>query len=298
MGTTVQYWNDIPIINDSTPNDFLFNFKNEDGCVQARGAVPRDYSVQPLSTFAPPSNMDLIPSSDYASLIEERKATGSALEDIYLGGAGGEPEFVNLDQNGDGYCWGYSTTHAVMLIRLRDNQPYVRLNPHSLCAIIKRGADEGGWCGLSAEFLRKHGVAEEGNGPGQWPLHSRSLSHDNAAMRERAARYKVTEEWVDLNMPVYSQNLTKQMIATCLLKNQPCALDFSWWGHSVCGISCVMVDGQLCWLILNSWKNWGRNGLGIIQGERMQTMGAVCLRTVRASTLVEKSDSCQTNQAV
>lgn len=279
-----ELWNGLPLINDETDNDDLFLSKDGNGNNHARGLVPRDFNTSPRGMFAPPSEIPQIDPSEYAARIEEQDRTQSSLEHLYLGGPNGTPRFVNLDQNGNGYCWAYSTGQSIMLARLRDNQPLVRLNPHSVAAIIKGGADEGGWCGLSAEFSRKVGYAEEGTGPGQWPLHSRNLKYDTPALRANMAKFRVTEDYVDLSSPVYDQNLTQRQVASCLLGNMPCATDFNWWGHSVCALRWVKIEnGSYGLLILNSWKDWGRNGLAVLQGSRAVPDGAVCTRTVRAA---------------
>lgn len=283
----LKLWNGYPLIDDDSPMDDLVGAIGPDGAERMRGCVPRDYRVQPPETFAPPSEIQVIPESEWADRIKEQDEQQSSLEHIYLSGPGGEPRFVNLDQDGAGFCWAYSTGHCTMLARLRDNQPLVRLNPHSVAAIIKGGRDEGGWCGLSAQFLRENGIAPEGSGPDKWPLFSRDVRLDTPAMRASMARFKTTEDWVDLTQPVYDQTLSRGQIGTALLSNQPTALDFAWWGHSVCGVRVVQVEpGSFGWLILNSWNGWGRHGLGVIQGSKMNVMGAVTLRVIRAADSV------------
>ena len=181
-------------------------------------------------------------------------------------------------------CWAYSTGHTVMLTRMRDNQPLIRMNPHSVASIIKGGRDEGGWCGLSAEFYGKYGCAPEGNGAGEWPLHSLNVSLDTPAMRKSMERFRITEDWIDLTAAVYDRNLTLQQLYTCLLSDMPCAVDFNWWGHSVCAVRIVKVEnGSIGLMILNSWKDWGRNGLAVLQGDRAVPDGAICTRVVRAA---------------
>lgn len=279
----LKLWRGIPLIDDSTGSDDLFGFVDPDGNKVGRGCVPRDYTRQPAGSVGqPPSEMELIPESEWSERCKVQEETQSSLEHIYLSGPGGTPRFVNLDQNGHGYCWAYSIGHCLMMARLRDNQPIVRLNPHSVAAIIKRGADEGGWCGLSAEFVRKYGIAPEGNGPGEWPLHSRNISLDNASMRVSMARFQATEDWIEMDAQAYDRNLTRQQIATCLLSNMPTAVDFDWWGHSVDSIRLVEVErGSFGGLILNSWKGWGRHGLAVIQGDKWKPMGAVSIRTTK-----------------
>jgi hypothetical protein len=273
------YKGQIPIIDDS-PRTLALAFPRGAG----RGYVPRDFREHPPEMFAPPDQMPLFAESDWDALYDEQEAQRSSLEHVYLGGPGGTPIFTNLDQDGDGYCWAYSTGHAAMMTRAVANQPLVRLNPHATAAILKRGRDEGGWCGLSAKWANEHGYAVEGTGPGQWPLHSRDLRHDTPELRAAMALHRVTEDWVDVARPVYDRNLTTQQVASCLFCAIPCPVDFNWWGHSVCGLRWVRVErGSWGLLILNSWLRWGRHGLGVLRGSRARPDGAVALRVTTAS---------------
>lgn len=258
---------DGPATNLSHPTDVKF------------GMVPRDYKVDPEPMFAQPTDMELIPQSEWDARYDEQEAQQSSLEHIFLSGPNGGPAFVNLDQNGDGYCWTYSTGHSIMMDRLKRNLPMVRLNPHANGAIIKGGRDEGGWCGLSAKWGRENGYAEEGTGPGQWPLHSRNLKYDTPELRAEMAKRKIEEEWTDLTKQVYDQNLTMAQVATCGFNNIPGPRDYNWWGHSVCGIRWVRIErGSWGQLILNSWKGWGRYGLGVLRGNQAICNGGLAIR--------------------
>jgi len=274
------YKGDIPIIDDTPEGRGLaFPGADGDGHTIGYGYVPRDYKVHPEEMFAAPSEIHIYEPSEWDALYDEQEETKSSLEHIFL--RGGQPAFVNLDQNGDGYCWGYSLGSAMMITRCRDGHPNPRLNPHSVAAIIKKGRNEGGWCGLSAQFSRVSGMAEEGTGPGQWPLHSRSLSNDNPAVRAAMKRNMVTEEFVDLTRSIYDQNLTTKQLASVLFGRNPSQVDFNWWAHSVCAIRWVRIErGSWGLLILNSWKGWGRFGLGVLRGSQAVPNGAVCARTM------------------
>lgn len=275
------YKGTIPIIDD-TPEGRAYAMPGKiDGNLVGYGYVPRDYNVDPLEMFDDPTGLVLIPESEYDARFDEQEALGSSMEHIYLSGPGGTPAFVNLDQDGDGYCWSYSTGTQLMLTRLAQNQPPIRLNPHSTAAIIKNGRDEGGWCGLSAKFVRDHGMAPEGTGPGEWPLHSRSLRNDTPEMRASMARFKSTEEWVDLAKSLYDQNLTMRQLQSVLFANQTSSVDFNWWSHSVCAVRWVRIErGSWGLLILNSWRGWGRHGLGVLRGNQARCDGAVSIRSV------------------
>lgn len=272
------YKGSIPIIDTEQPET---NLVRPPGATF--GLIPRDYSQDPESLFAPPSDLVLIPESEWDARYDEQERLQSSLEHIYLSGPNGGPAFVNLDQNGDGYCWAYSTGQSIMLDRLRRNLPMVRLNPHSTAAIIKRGANEGGWCGLSAKFCREVGMAIEGTGPNQWPLHSRNLRLDTPALRAEMAKYRIDEDFVDLTRQVYDQNLTTAQVATCGFLNIPGPGDYNWWGHSVCRVRWVRIErGSWGQLILNSWKGWGRHGLGVLRGSKAICNGALAIRSTTA----------------
>lgn len=257
------------IIDDSTNNDLLFK--------HPRGLVPRDYNVHPVDMFAPPSEIPLIPRSEWSDRIKEMERTKSRISDILL-----HRKIPCTDQNGHGYCWAYSTGGCVIALRALQNQPYIPLNPHSVAAIIKNGRDEGGWCGLSAEFLTKHGIAPEAN----WPKNSRDVRrYDTPETRNIMAKFKVTEDWVDLTRSVYDRNLTFDQVMSCLLMRIPCALDFNWWGHSVMGCDPVELDGEFCIRIRNSWtESWGDKGFGVLRGGKQIPNGAVALRVVHVAS--------------
>lgn len=263
------------IIDDSTPNDVAFP-KN-----QARGYVPRDFSVHPPEMFAPPAEMPLVPKSEWSARIKEQAEVGARLSDIRNTGNNGQP-IPSLDQNSGkndgkwGFCWAHSTTHTVMLQRAVAGLPYVPLSAFAIAAIINKGKDGGGWCGLSAKFGREVGI------PSQklWPQRQVSLSLDTPEMRANAALHKITEDWVDLARPVYDQNLTFDQVASCLLTGIPCAVDFNWWSHSVCALDLVEVEpGSFGIRILNSWSDqWGERGTGILRGSKALPNGAVATR--------------------
>lgn len=272
------YKSTIPILDADGPETALSHPKDA-----KFGLVPRDYSQHPQEMFAQPTEMVLIPQSEWDARYDEQEETQSSLEHIYLSGPNGEPAFKNLDQDGDGYCWNYSVGGSIMLDRLKRNLPIVRLNPHSGAAIIKKGRDEGGWCGEGAKFARDVGMAVEGTGAGQWPLHSRDLKYDTPACRADMAKYKIIEDWTDLTKQVYDQNLTQAQVATCGFNNIPGPGDYYWWSHSVCRVRWVRIErGSWGQLILNSWPNWGRHGLAVLRGNQAVCNGALAIRLAAA----------------
>lgn len=269
-----SYMGNALIINEETDPDLLFPKTH------ARGYVERDYSVDPEEMFAPPSEMKLIPRSEWDARIDEQEKLQSSLEHIRLSALDGQP-IPSLDQNGQGFCWAYSPGSSILLGRARDNQPYVRVSPHAVACKIKGFRDEGGWCGLSAKFARETGYPSEEF----WPQKSMSRANDNEKTWENAKLHRITEDWVDLTRQVYDQNLTFDQLATCLLMNIPCPVDFNWWSHSVCALRLVRIEaGSYGIKIWNSWGDqWSDRGMGILQGSRAIPNGAIANRVTTAS---------------
>lgn len=265
---------DAPVIDDeSAPG--LSDLLNPPGF--GHGLVERDYTKYPAEMFAPPSEIQLIPRSEWKDRIAERKEQRATGRDLRNRMANGK-KHKSLDQNGQGYCWAYSVTHTVMYMRAVANQPYQRLSAHAVGCKVKGFRDEGGWCGLSAKFIRENGVPSVE----EWPEKSMSRQYDSSETWTAAKANVITEDWVDLTRSVYDQNLTFDMVATCLLQGVFVAVDFNWWSHSVCAIDVVEVEaGSYGLLIQNSWTDsWGDEGLGILRGSRAIPDGAVATRVV------------------
>lgn len=255
------YKGKIPIIYRSLDEGFLNQMVADPS---AFGCIPRDYEVDPVLMSDTPSGMGLFDPSEYDARFDEQEKYQSSLEHIFLDG--GKPAFDLLDQNGHGYCWAYSTGHCIMLDRMKRNYPPIRINPHATAAIIKRGRDEGGWCGLSCKFGREHGYAIEGTGPGQWPLHSRDVKeYDTEKLRASMAMHRVAEDWYDLGKKEWDQTLSKQQIVTLGLSNTPQSLDYNRFSHSMCCLRVVRIErGHWGPLVIQSWKGWGYHGLGVL----------------------------------
>jgi hypothetical protein len=275
------YQGKIPIIGRGGLNDGFV--RGTPDLAPSTGCVERDYDVDPVMMGDSPAAMVLIPESEWDARFDEQEATESSLEHIYLRD-GSSPAFVNLDQNGDGYCWAYSTGHAIMLMRLVQNQPLIRLNPHATAAIIKGGRDEGGWCGLSAKWARENGYAVEGTGSGEWPLHSRNLKYDTPALRANMALHKNLEDWYDLGKREWDQELSEIQLATCGFMNWPAPKDYMKYSHSMCHLRTVRIErGRWGRLTLNSWQGWGYHGLAVIPLDVARVDNAVAVRSTTPS---------------
>lgn len=273
--------NDI-IIHDTTDNDVLFPTN------YSRGLVPRDFTEYPVEYLAPPSEMPDMSLTEIADRIKDSERDQSNLRYIRRRAIGGN-RIPSLDQNGQGYCWAYSVVMTLMLKRAAMNLPPVRLSAHAVACVIKNFQNQGGWCGLSAKFIRERGVPSVEF----WPEKSMNRANDNQKTWENAALHKITEDYVDLAARhVAEQNLTKKQVLIQLVLNNPCAVDFNWWGHSVCAMWAKLLDnasGQLTLDsfgigILNSWTDtFGDLGEVVLTGQKSIPNGAVCTRSTTAS---------------
>lgn len=276
------------------PNDFIINDSDRpDG---KRGLIPRNYSINPLGSYegsrlfdALNDELPLTPFSEMPDIIADKVANKSQLSDIRNRGDNGRP-IKSLDQNGQGFCWMYSGTMAVMLLRAKANMPHVRLSAHAGACIIKNFRDQGGWGAQGLDRLRSHGQPSIEF----WPEKSMSRSHDKPATWENAALHKVSEGFIDLDAAQYDRNLSFQQVLTCLLCNIPVIADFNHWGHSVCLMDAVDVHpnkpatdpGRYGVRLINSWTdNWGTNGTGVLTDRKAVPDGATAPRSVTLSDI-------------
>jgi len=262
------------IIDDSTTFDRLVS------ATHARGYVERDYRLYPAEMFAAPTAVKLIPRSEWSARIKERKLLKVGLRAIRETMADGKPH-ASYDQNGQGYCWSYSGIAADTYARGAAGMPYRRLSAHAVACKIKNFKDEGGWCGLSAEFLAKNGcptVAE-------WPEKSMSRAYDTPATWEAAKLNRVADQVVDLTRAVYDRNLSFDLVVSLLLADVPVQVDFNWWSHSVCAIDVDEVEpGSFGLVIHNSWTDaWEDRGTATLVGDRAIPDGAVATLSVVAA---------------
>lgn len=263
--------NNEPLIGDRTDLDPLL-VPVVNGRFKGRGHDP---SQVVRGMFAPPAQMKLIPRSEWSDRIREQEAKKMRLSDL-------RGSIPSLDQGQVGYCWAHSTTHTIIALRAANGQPYVPLSAYAVAATIKKGRDEGGWCGLSAQFAREKGVPSQA----LWPQGDRNYrNYDKPEVWSNAALHQITEDWVDLAHDVYDQNLTFDQVATCLLSGIPCAVDFNWWSHSVCALDLVEVSaGSFGLRIWNSWSDsWGDRGMGVLQGSKAIPDGAIATRVTGAT---------------
>ena len=280
------------------PDDYVIgseNFKKVltvdiDGKRMSRGLVPRDYNKFPIGSYEmerayDPSELPLIPREEWPERISEGMAKQMFLSHIRDRGDNGNP-IPALNQNGQGYCWFYSGTGGIQLLRAKANQEYVALSAHSGAWTIKGGRDQGGWGAAGLEFQMERGVIPQS----LWPQGSMNgRRYGTPANWEVAKRYRCIESWMDITGRAYDKDMTFDQVMTCLLLNIPVIGDFNWWGHSVILMDPVKVTDSRdlydanTWGVrnLNSWgNNWGNNGTSVLKGRKAVPDGGAALISV------------------
>ncbi len=260
-----------------------------DGSTVCKGLVPRDYSQLPVGCYAaaPPWSLDdmpLIPMEEWPERIADMEAKKRRVSDIYAVGNLGQ-RIPSLDQNGQGYCWAYSTTACVQMLRSIANMPYVPLSAHSVACKIKGFRDQGGWGALSLDFIKAHGVMPQS----VWPAKSMSRQYDTEANWETAKPYRVTEGFVDLEPAVYDRRMSILQVGTCLLSMVPVIADYNHWRHSVALMDLVDVYPNRSardplrygTRHKNSWTDrYGVNGEAVLKDSKAWPDGGAAPRVV------------------
>jgi len=266
------------IINDS--NYLQYVDPIVDGHRMGKGYVERNLTENPYGVYASSTpwsdELKIIPRSEWGDRIRQMEREKSRLSDIRNRADNGRP--FTLNQGQLPYCWAFSSTAAVMLLRAAANQPYKKLSATAVAAKIYNFQQRGAWSALSSDFIGRDGVPSVEF----WPEQSMSRANDNPRTWEDAKNYRVTEGFMDIQVAAYDRKLTFDQIATCLLSRIPVALDYRWWSHAVCGMD-LTLDGNGGYgiRILNSWGDrWGENGTSVLVGNRVHPMGAVALRAV------------------
>src|SRR5678815_946192 len=208
------------IIDDETVQiaavkDLLF-LPKIGGEIKGTGYERRDYDKFPQEMFATPDETLVIPESEWDARYEEQEREQSSLYHIRERSGPGGGRIPSLDQNGQGYCWMYGATMALILLRAAAGMPYVRLSGHSAACRVKNFRDEGGWCGLADKHLREFGI----NTVEEWPEKSMNPAYDTPENREKAKNNRVIEDIYDLAKAAYDQKMTRLQIATALFLNQ------------------------------------------------------------------------------
>ena len=210
----------------------------------------------------------LIPESEWQARIQEMEERKSRVSDILA--QAGVPV---LNQANTNYCWAFAPTMCLMAMRAVQNQPMVVLSPASVAAPITKYRNVGGYGGDSLQYIIDQGLAPES----MWPQTAIDRRYDTEASRTARAEFKATEWW-----SLRPRNVQEQI--SCLLRRIPISTGLNYWAHQVCDVDPVWVNGRIGVKFRNSWSaDWGEDGYGIRQGNKLPGDDMTCIRVAVAS---------------
>lgn len=252
-----------PIFDDSSPDNALVPAGFSSGY---KGMYSASMVAADVSTPFPQEL--LIPSHEWQARIEEMEERKSRVSDLLK--QGGVPV---LNQQSTNFCWCFAPVLIMMIQRAIQNEPMVRLSPASVACPITKFRNNGGYGGDALEYLIDHGVVPSE----MWPDTAIDRKYLTDAAVLRAAEFRVTEWW-----SLRPRNINEQI--SCLLRRIPVSSGLNYWGHQVADVDAVWVNGKIGVRFLNSWgTEWGADGYGIRQGNKMPGDDMTCIRQAVAT---------------
>lgn len=267
MGFTSKVFKNEIIINDSTPMGSLIVGRSTGLELPPHRASLMGHEAYDGVAEAFPSSL-LIPRSDWQGWIQEMEEKENGLDHQAI-----RAELPCHDQDGIPYCWIHGPTYAMENLRVVQNQKVILLSATSVGCKIKNFREQGGWGKEGLQYIADHGVCTQED----WPENQLRREYDKPEAWEKAKGFRATEWWV-----LRDRNLDD--LVSCLLRNIPVPGGYNWWGHEVCNVRPVWLDGEVAIRIRNSWgMDWGEKGFGILQGNRMYPDDSVAPKVAMAA---------------
>lgn len=183
-----------------------------------------------------PFPFDIIPESQWSGKIAEYD--NDKRSPFHLMDRAGMPP---LDQDGTNYCWENCVAHVAMIELLSMGFPYFSLSPASVAAMIKRGANQGGYPTEGLEYMAQHGIAETR----LWPANDRNYRQYQTPEIQTNRMQFIPTKWYKIPDGNYAA------LMTALLMGFKLAIAYPWWSHAV-AVLAPAVNGTKN---LNSWGN-------------------------------------------
>lgn len=254
------------VIDDDTKDEHFIHPNLGRGLdLSARG--PGEYGYGSAATAFPEEL--IIPENEWQARIKEKEERQNRISDhLKLNGIGPK------NQQQTNYCWANAPVMAMEIIRCLQGLKHISLSPSSVAAQIKNYRNEGGWGKEALQWISDKGVMPSS----LWPDNAYNGRQYATNQNKEAALDYTAPEWWELKVR------NKAQLISCLLRNIPVPIGLNWWGHEVCAVDAVWLNGTAEPLILNSWgPDWGEGGYGVLAGARGLPDDAVAPRTAIAA---------------
>lgn len=255
MAYTSDLGTDPLIIDDSNASRFVQRWRDEG---RAFGMVPRDYHAAPFGSASFPavdlSMGPILERSQFADAIKRADEARTTPDDWR------KAMEIPIEQQGNwGFCWAHGTINAIEITYAMSGYKAPNLNPFPVAYRIKGGRNQGGWAEQALAGIAQFGIPTHD----VWPNNKEGMSQwQNAEVIASANRHKVTAslELPQNNFAALVTSLTHPKFA------RPVTMGLNWWGHLVCAVRAVALDGgKFGILIVNSWgDDWGQAGCGVL----------------------------------
>jgi hypothetical protein len=195
-------------------------------------------------------HIDVIPQSDWPSMIDEDMSIRQFVKDIH-------------NQGSNGSCASEAMTQGVATTMHASGGPYVRMNALGVYGRVNGGSDSGSSIMANLRFGQQYGCFPES----VWPRSKGWRARPSEEAYEAAKQYRIQEVFEIGNWTEFG---------SALLLGFPVVFGYS--GHSIVAVQLLSTSR---FVYANSWdERWGDNGFGTISASSIYwPYGAYCIRT-------------------
>lgn len=215
---------------------------------KATGLLLRDDKPGEFFPLAP-ERIDVIPVSDWPSLLDEDMTLRQFVKVVY-------------DQNGNGSCASEAMNQGTAIVQHAAGAPYVEFNPLFVYGRVNGGRDAGSSISANLRFGQRYGCCPESVWPRAYGWRRTPSDEAYAA----AANHRIGEIFEVGNWEEFG---------SALLKGCPVV-----WGYRGHSITAVKLLSTTRFVYVNSWGQWGDGGFASVSKDSIYwPYGAYAIRT-------------------